>query len=118
MRLYWSSTSPFVRKVTVSAHELGLSDKLETLPTRVAPNKPDRALLAYNPPCQQLRWLSPLNTLTFGFRRLVGEKSTRLSPAGTNRYSHDHPWPLPDFSIARSLSKKQSMDACDPNSAM
>lgn len=49
MRLYWSSTSPFVRKVTVSAHELGLSDKLETLPTRVAPNKPDRALLAYNP---------------------------------------------------------------------
>ncbi len=49
MRLYWSSTSPFVRKVTVSAHELGLSDQLETIPTRVAPNKPDRALLAYNP---------------------------------------------------------------------
>ncbi|UXN57434.1 glutathione S-transferase family protein [Phyllobacterium zundukense] len=49
MRLYWSSTSPFVRKVIVSAHELGLGDRLETIPTRVAPSKPDPALLPYNP---------------------------------------------------------------------
>ncbi|MFJ5235579.1 glutathione S-transferase family protein [Pseudomonas neuropathica] len=49
MRLYWSSTSPFVRKVVVSAHELGLSDRLETIPTRVAPNKPELDLLPYNP---------------------------------------------------------------------
>ena len=49
MKLYWSSTSPFVRKVIVSAHELGLGDRLETIPTRVAPNKPDLALLQYNP---------------------------------------------------------------------
>ncbi|CAN7730305.1 glutathione S-transferase [Variovorax sp. LjRoot290] len=49
MKLYWSSTSPFARKVTASAHELGLSDRLETIPTRVAPNKPDLALLPYNP---------------------------------------------------------------------
>jgi glutathione S-transferase len=49
MKLYWSSTSPFVRKVIVSAHELGLRDRLETIPTRVAPNKPDLALLPYNP---------------------------------------------------------------------
>lgn len=49
MKLYWSSTSPFVRKVVVSAHELGLSDRLETIPTRVAPSKPDPALLPYNP---------------------------------------------------------------------
>jgi glutathione S-transferase len=49
MKLYWSSTSPFVRKVTAAAHELGLSDGLETIPTRVAPNKPDLALLPYNP---------------------------------------------------------------------
>ena len=49
MKLYWSSTSPFVRKVIVSAHELGLRDRLETIPTRVAPSKPDLALLPYNP---------------------------------------------------------------------
>lgn len=49
MKLYWSSTSPFVRKVIVSAHEHGLIDKLETIPTRVAPNKPDVALLSHNP---------------------------------------------------------------------
>jgi len=49
MKLYWSSTSPFVRKVIVSAHELGLSGRLETIPTRVAPTKPDLDLLQYNP---------------------------------------------------------------------
>ena len=49
MKLYWSSTSPFVRKVVVSAHELGLGEDLEKIPTRVAPNKPDLGLLPYNP---------------------------------------------------------------------
>jgi glutathione S-transferase len=49
MRLYWSSTSPFVRKVVVCAHELGLRDRLEAIPTRVAPSKPDLDLLPYNP---------------------------------------------------------------------
>ncbi len=28
MKLYWSSRSPFVRKVMVVAHELGLSDRI------------------------------------------------------------------------------------------
>jgi glutathione S-transferase len=49
MKLYWSSTSPFVRKVVVSAHELGLGDRLDKISTRVAPSRPDPALLPYNP---------------------------------------------------------------------
>jgi glutathione S-transferase len=33
MRLRYSTTSPYVRKVTSTAHELGLLDKLELVPT-------------------------------------------------------------------------------------
>lgn len=33
MRLRYSPTSPYVRKVTATAHELGLSDRLELVPT-------------------------------------------------------------------------------------
>lgn len=41
MKLYHTSTSPFVRKVLVAAHELGLDGRIETAflrPTPVAPN--------------------------------------------------------------------------------
>ena len=30
MKLFWSSRSPFVRKVMVSAHEMGLADRIST----------------------------------------------------------------------------------------
>jgi glutathione S-transferase len=49
MRLHWSSRSPFVRKVMVVAHESGLADRIERLPTVVALTKPDLALLPRNP---------------------------------------------------------------------
>ena len=34
-RLHWSPTSPYVRKVMVAAHELGLADRIDVVPTRV-----------------------------------------------------------------------------------
>jgi len=49
MRLHWSPRSPFVRKVMVAAHELGLADRIETLRTRVATDKVERGLLPDNP---------------------------------------------------------------------
>jgi glutathione S-transferase len=49
MRLHWSSRSPFVRKVMVVAHEAGLADRIERLPTVVALTKPDLDLLPRNP---------------------------------------------------------------------
>src|SRR4051794_35537402 len=49
MRLHWSSRSPFVRKVMVVAHEVGLTDRIERVPTVVALTKPDLALLPTNP---------------------------------------------------------------------
>ncbi|MDX2158300.1 MAG: glutathione S-transferase N-terminal domain-containing protein [Hyphomicrobiaceae bacterium] len=49
MRLYWSSRSPFVRKVMVVAHETGLVSRIETIRTVVAPTKPNAEVMALNP---------------------------------------------------------------------
>lgn len=49
MILYHTPTSPFVRKVLVSAHELGLADRLETRFLRAVPTKTDPALSGANP---------------------------------------------------------------------
>jgi glutathione S-transferase len=48
MKLYYSATSPFVRKCLVSALELGL-ERIELLPAAPHPVNRDRALIAYNP---------------------------------------------------------------------
>lgn len=49
MKLHWSPRSPFVRKVMVAAHELGLADRIHTVRTVVAMQKPARELLPENP---------------------------------------------------------------------
>jgi glutathione S-transferase len=49
MKLFWSSRSPFVRKVMVFAHETGLADRIEPTQTIVAPTKPNPEVMALNP---------------------------------------------------------------------
>lgn len=49
MRLYYTPTSPFVRKVLVAAHELGLADRVETIVLRPSPLAVDATLSALNP---------------------------------------------------------------------
>ena len=49
MKLFWSTRSPFVRKVMVVAHEKGLSDRIEQVRTVVAPAKPNPEVMAHNP---------------------------------------------------------------------
>jgi glutathione S-transferase len=49
MKLYWSSRSPYVRKVMIAAHELGLADKLEPIPVVVALAQPNPTVMAVNP---------------------------------------------------------------------
>jgi glutathione S-transferase len=49
MKLYYSATSPFVRKCLVCAQELGLLDRLELVPAAAHPVNRDRALVAVNP---------------------------------------------------------------------
>jgi glutathione S-transferase len=49
MRLHWSPRSPFVRKVMVAAHELGLADRIERVRTAVRMTRPNPELLPDNP---------------------------------------------------------------------
>ena len=49
MKLFWSSRSPFVRKVMVVAHEKGLGETIERVRTLVAPAKPNPDVMALNP---------------------------------------------------------------------
>lgn len=49
MKIYYSPTSPYVRKVLAVAHELGLADRIERLPAAAHPVNRDREILAHNP---------------------------------------------------------------------
>lgn len=49
MKLHWSPRSPFVRKVMISAHELGLENWFERVRTVVAMQAPNLDLLPDNP---------------------------------------------------------------------
>ena len=49
MKLHWSPRSPFVRKVMVTAHEVGLAERIQTVRTMVAMDTPNAGLLADNP---------------------------------------------------------------------
>ncbi len=49
MKLYWSSRSPFVRKVMLVAHETDLADRIERVRTVVSPTKPNAEVMRLNP---------------------------------------------------------------------
>jgi glutathione S-transferase len=49
MKLFYSPTSPYVRKCLVAAQELGLREKIELLPAVAHPVDRDRALVMQNP---------------------------------------------------------------------
>ena len=49
MKLHWSPKSPYVRKVMICAHELGLVPKLELVRSVAAMLKPNPAIMADNP---------------------------------------------------------------------
>lgn len=49
MKLLWSPSAPFVRKVMVAAHALGLADDIECVRSRVGPTRLNAELMADNP---------------------------------------------------------------------
>lgn len=49
MKLFWSSRSPFVRKVMVAAHELGLADRIELERVVVSARTTNAGVMAANP---------------------------------------------------------------------
>src|SRR6202041_4025060 len=49
MKLHWSPRSPFVRKVMVVVHELGLADRVICVRTVAASTRPHAVLMQDNP---------------------------------------------------------------------
>lgn len=49
MKLYFSPTSPYVRKCMVTAHELGVAERITLLPSNAHPVNRDARLVAANP---------------------------------------------------------------------
>jgi glutathione S-transferase len=49
MKLFYSQASPYVRKVLVAAHELGLADQIELVTAAVTPIAPDAGVAQANP---------------------------------------------------------------------
>lgn len=49
MKLHWSPRSPFVRKVMIAAHELGLVDRLDCVRSVAAMTRPNPEIMADNP---------------------------------------------------------------------
>ena len=49
MKLHWSPKSPYVRKVMICAHELGLADRIELVRSVAAMLKPNPRLMEDNP---------------------------------------------------------------------
>src|SRR5256885_3908695 len=49
MLLHWSPRSPYVRKVLITAHEIGIADRIETVRTVVAASQPNVELMKENP---------------------------------------------------------------------
>ncbi|MEM9493424.1 MAG: glutathione S-transferase [Myxococcota bacterium] len=49
MKLHYSPTSPFVRKVLIAAHELGLADRIEQVRARASPDQLNQTLNRDNP---------------------------------------------------------------------
>lgn len=49
MKLYFSPTSPYVRKCMVTAHELGVADNITLLPANAHPVNRDTTLIQSNP---------------------------------------------------------------------
>lgn len=49
MKIYYSATSPYVRKCLVAAHELGLRDLIELVPAAPHPVNRDQSVVRHNP---------------------------------------------------------------------
>lgn len=52
MKLYYSTTSPYVRKCLIAAHELGLIDRIQIAPVVTMPTQHNAELMRQNPLCK------------------------------------------------------------------
>jgi glutathione S-transferase len=91
MTLFWSSRSPFVRKVMVVAHEVGLADRILLRRVNVSMLRPDRDVVAVNAigriPVLLTpdRWWLPDSQVIAEYLDTLGG-GPRLFPSGAERW--------------------------------
>lgn len=91
MKLYHSSSSPFVRKVMVCAHELSLASRIELIPSAAHPVNRDAGLVAANPLGKVPAFVTEDGTVLYD-SRVICEYLDHLAggalfpPAGTMRW--------------------------------
>jgi glutathione S-transferase len=93
MKLHWSPRSPYVRKVMIAAHELGLHDRLDCVRTVVGGTTPHLELMRVNP-------LGKIPTLELEDGRVLYDSFVVIAYLDT---LHDGPKLVPaeDFSALR-----------------
>jgi glutathione S-transferase len=102
MKLYYSPTSPFVRKVMVCALELGLADRLEKETTNVGPIDRNQSVIPVNPLAQVPSAVTD-DGLAIHDSRVICEYLDSL--AGGNRL-----FPAPGNARWRALTEQSTAD--------
>lgn len=68
LKLFHAPTSPYVRKVMVTAHELGVADRIEKLPSAAHPINRDERIAVFNPLAKVPAALTPGGEYLFDSR--------------------------------------------------
>lgn len=88
VRVFFSPASPYVRKVIVTAHERGLADRIEKLPSAAGPVKRDASIVQHNAsgkvPCALLADDTPVFD-----SRVICAYLDSLAPADGTLYPQD-----------------------------
>ena len=108
MKIFHSPASPFVRKCMVVAHELGIADRIEKLPSAAGPVKRDATILPKNPLGQVPTFLCDDGQVLYDSRviceYLDATHSGALFPAdGTERWARLTELALADGMTAAAL---------------
>jgi len=71
LKLFYSATSPFVRKVVVAAIELGLRERIELLPAKAHVIERDRTVVEKNPLGQVPTFMADDGTVLYDSRVII-----------------------------------------------
>jgi glutathione S-transferase len=90
MKIFFSPASPFVRKCMVIAHELGLADRIEKLPSAAGPVARDQTIIPSNPLGQVPTFITDEGQALFDSRvvceYLIDRGGGSFFPAGKSRW--------------------------------
>lgn len=91
MKLFYSSASPFARKVVAVAHEVGLADRLIVVPASANPMEKEKAIAQHNPAGKIPTLLTETGEAIFDSRVICEyldalSGSGKMFPAGEGRW--------------------------------